>query len=140
MFSNKELIQISETKNSDFSFFGEGERSLCIFFREENQLESSISFLTKILSALKINLEKDTFYHNLIKKESLSIFQLEGKPKHLFLFGITPQEVGLNIEQNDYKSIQINGINVLSADSLETIKNSENLKRTLWGCLKEMTF
>ena len=136
MFSDKELILISETKSSDFSISGNGELGIFILFKDDNEKESSISFLTKVLSAKKINLEKDTNYASLEAAKSISFFQLENKPKHLLLFDIKLSDVGINIEIKPYNFIQINGVNVLFADNLHVIKSDENMKRKLWESLK----
>ena len=137
MFSDKELILIADDKNADLKVSGAGEKGIFLFVAYENEMESLISFLSKILEALKIDLEKDTCLTILKPNDNFSFFQNHQEAKHLFLFGVNPSQIGLNINLGNYKLIHLNKLKVLKSDALSSIQKDEKLKRILWNCLKE---
>ena len=137
MFSDKELILMADEKNANLKVSGLGKKGIFLFVANENEMESLISFLSKILEALKINLEEDTTLTILKPNDNLSFFQNHYDSKHLFLFGVKPKQLGLNINLSNYRLIQLSGVKVLKSDPLSSIQKDEKLKRLLWNCLKE---
>ncbi len=137
MFSDKELILKPDEKSLKIKVSGEGKKGIFLYVTHESEIESLILFLSKILEALKIDLEKDTYLSILKPEDNLSFFQTFRKPKHIFLFGTKPNQLGLNVNFNPYRVVQVNGVKVLKSDTLSSIQKDEKLKRLLWNCLKE---
>ena len=86
-----------------------------------------------------MNLEQDTLCVPLTQDMPCSFRSLnEFNAKHLFVFGLTPQQMGIQAQINNYEPVQLNNCQLFFADNLHELSNNPNKKRALWNYLKEV--
>ncbi len=119
---------------------GDNEKKLLVVIKKEDFSAENRNFLSKILAAVKYELEKDAVIFSLPDGVSFSIADLvkESKMNDVILFGVNPKEVGFSFETIVYVPHCINKVNILIAHGLEQIKVKTDLKKALWAALQQM--
>ena len=135
------VYNISDKENFSQSMFGENQRHILIGFLDE-QHEMLELFLNKIISAAKIDLEKDCL---ILRGSPENIFiptltQIKSfhKIERAVLFGLSGKDLGLNIETHLYIPFEFNNCQFMFADKLSLIENSVERKKALWNGLQTL--
>lgn len=137
IFPDMVLYKLDETVAKTVEFTGNNERDTLIASNITDT--ESLSFLTKILSAVKFDLQNDVALVNLTKQEGISYKDLKNclKFDKLICFGIDMKDLGIHIKAPLYKKTDWNQIQILLAEDLQSIAESQQKKGLLWNALKE---
>jgi hypothetical protein len=141
MFSPDELIFIApERTASDLSEGGFARRIWVLALDEPANSGANTDFLTKVLAAANLNLEKDTLFAAIPASEPVNFStDLKRKqPEHVLVFGLHPSQLGLTIETPLYRPIAFYGVTWLFADALSVLEPDKSRKGQLWSALKQM--
>lgn len=135
------VYNISDTENFNQLVSGDNQRRILIGFLDE-QHEMLELFLNKIISAAKIDLEKDCLILR-GSPENVSIPTLTQiksfhKIEKAVLFGIIGKDLGLNIETHLYIPFAFNNCQFMFTDKLSVIENSVERKKALWNGLQTL--
>ena len=112
---------------------------LVFYFNEKNDDELEL-LLKNILSAAKLDFEKNIALFKLTTQQKYSSSDLFKKlsVKDVLMFGTVPSNLGINYSITPYQPLKIKNKRLLQVDSLEEIKTNVEKKKALWSCLKEM--
>ncbi len=126
------------TVTEGFEYEGENNKYILMLFShgEKSALPAkNRPFLEKILGAVKMTF-KDVAMMNIAGTtpafEGLKSYFV---PSALFLWGIDPQTLG--IKANKYEPVLFDKVKVICLDSLPEIEGNDELKKKLWGILKQ---
>jgi len=138
-FFTTNLYIVSDEKNSDLNFRGSNQKQLVIVYRAED-IPLDEDFLAKILNAVHFDLHQDTTLIELRKDQNFSFKNISKNlsPKQLISLGVTPKNLGLNVNNQLYKPRNIKNCCFLFTDKLSKIAEDKNKKAALWGCLQSM--
>ena len=139
VFFKTNLYIVSDEKNSELNLRGSNQKQLVIVYRIDSAPEDD-TFLTKILGAVKYDLQQDTTLIELREDQHFNFQNIAKKltPRHLISFGLTPNELGLNLTDQLYQPINIGNCSFLFANNLTEISKNTNKKAALWACLQSM--
>ena len=135
-------VYIVNEEDGDLKYSGENKKGILVLFRNstgELLNEKDEIFLKKIMEALKLKWEDAALLNH-----HLFPFTLTNISRHLsfgkaVVFGITPQQIGLQIEAVKYKQAVLNDVKMIFADSLATVaENKKKEKNMLWDSLQKM--
>ncbi len=114
----------------------EGSRSNVLIICSGNLTGEEKIFLGKVLGSVKLNLSDVA----LVSLENAPAFRQLKKAgfSKLLLFGVSPSDVGLNIAHSNYRSVDLQGAQILAGESLSALEASETSKALLWKALKKM--
>ena len=132
---------ISDSENIRAVVSGDNARHILIGFLDEQRDELE-TFLKKIITAAKIDIEKDCLIlrgdAENVSLPSFAQLKSKSKIKKLVLFGINGKDLGFNIETHLYIPFAFNNCQFLFADKLSVIENSQERKKTLWSGLQTL--
>ncbi|NND31751.1 MAG: hypothetical protein HKN76_04110 [Saprospiraceae bacterium] len=101
-----------------------------------------MELLRKILKAIEIDLDQDTFQ---ILSGSGNSFYLSdmlpsssNDPKIIFSFGVSPQDLGMEIKLTHNRPFKLIGHRFLFSHSLKDINSDSEKKRELWKAIQPM--
>jgi len=135
-FIDFKIIDVTDTNTILSACTGSPEKGIFLSYQETDK--SMEPFLSKILSAVKLDLQADVLTLEKTVDNDFSFSALskaQSIDKALF-FGIPPKAVGLQVNVQKYQPLTINGCLFLFADDLKSISEKQELKRALWGALK----
>ena len=140
MFSERDLIfRVPQQSILDLARGGFARQVWVLSAEPEGQAEA-LDFLTKILAAARLNLEKDTLFVRLPAKTQVSILPAL-KVKHgeyILVFGLSPSDIGLTVDIPMYHPLPFYGTTFLFADALSSLEPDKALKSKLWQALQQM--
>lgn len=142
-FIDYKVYNIEENDNEILkkNIFGRNQKGIIIVYSvdvEKFNSENAKDFLEKIVKAIGLNLEQDTLCVPLTQDMPCSFRSLnEFNVKHLFVFGLTPRQMGIQAQISNYESVQLNNCDLFFADNLYELSTNQNKKRALWNHLKE---
>ncbi len=120
--------------------FGSNQKGICFVYECKDSLEEvqkARDFLKKIVGAIRLDFEQDTLSLNVTQDNTCSFRSLkEFNVKHLFVFGRTPSDLGIQAAIPMYKAMTINECAVFFADDLDNLIANQDKKRLLWNHLK----
>lgn len=98
------------------------------------------AFLSKILAAANLDLEKDTLFTEIPERQPLSFINdiKRKQPLRVLVFGLPPAQLGLTIEAPLYQPTIFYGVNWLFADALSVLEPDKSKKSRLWSALKQI--
>jgi hypothetical protein len=141
LFFDGLTLYVPTTKTSaqtHFDYEGENNRYILMLFNhtEKSALPAkNRQFLEKILLAVKMTF-KDVAMMNIAGTQptfaNLKSFFV---PSSLFLWGIDPKTLGIKAEK--YQPVLFDKVKVICVDSLPEIEANDELKKKLWGILKQ---
>lgn len=139
-FYDFQVYQSSSIQIPEEALKGKNEKGLLLVAKEEDFSAENLQFLTKIIAAVKYELEIDTLRLNIPKDQNYGINELlkQEQTKHIIVFGVNPKDLGLSIETIIYQPISINKKTILITHPLEKIKQSQELKKALWASLQQI--
>jgi len=117
---------------------GDNEKKLLLVLREGDLSEENKVFLTKVLSAVSYDLDRDASILVAPKDQAIAVNKMmqSGSYNNCIIFGIDPKEIGFSIEAVSYNPFTIADKKYLIGHSLEKIKTSTQLKKPLWKALQ----
>ncbi len=143
-FIDYKVYNIEENNNEILkkNIFGSNQKGIVVVYSintEEFNSENAKDFLEKIVKAIGLNLEQDTLCVPLTQDIPCSFRSLsEFNAKHLFVFGRTPRQMGIQAKIVNYEPVRLNDCNIFFADNLHELSNNQNKKRALWNYLKSV--
>jgi len=144
-FFNFKVFVLPEGDNPLPPGHGQGQKGLLVVYAPgETPSETLSAFLNKILQAIDYDLDRDAITYYKTPQQPLSLSELlrEGTFRHVLLFGITPAQVGLNLDASPYEPTTWENVHILSADGLEAIyrerrAGGKEKSARLWAMLKQ---
>jgi hypothetical protein len=130
--SDQDFEQIVPNQSQSFT-------TLVVYESDERQ-EDLDTFLTNILAAAKLDLSKDVCILKTTTETAFSFIRLKTKVpiEKVIIFGISPKNIGINLDLKLYKPMVFQNSIFLLADKLTLIHSDVNKKRELWNCLQEI--
>ena len=97
-------------------------------------------FLPKILQAIKLDQERDTWSLHINPGEQISFNHLPERSnlKTVLVFGASPKQLGLQFQVSFYQARKISDLQFLFAPELSIISNSQGDKKELWRALQAL--
>lgn len=129
------------TPEMDLSVKGANEKHLLIVIRTDDFTDRSQMFLAKVMGAAKFDLDRDVAIVSLGEGEGMNFVHLRKQHhfKHCIIFGLKPQELGLNFNIDLYRPKNYLSCDFLFAHSLEKLQTTEiAYKGALWKCLQAL--
>ena len=135
-FLDFKLIQIAETEKILSQCKGRASKGIFICYPSNDNDQRE--FLAKILSAvgLDLNTEVQSLEKTPENDFSFSRLNRENKLSKVFLFGIHPKSIGLQIQIQKYQPFMLNNCLFLIGDDLTSISQNQASKKLLWAALK----
>ncbi len=113
-----------------------------IFVKEAelNQTETKSLLDNIIIKGLKMKLEEVfvSSYSALCGGLRLYNIKAELPVKHIISFGISPEQIGLNVSSQYFQVLKVDTLELLHVPSLTDISKKKTMKANLWGALKAM--
>ena len=140
MFPADELLFLSPEPGTPESAAGGFARRVYVLALAEPACPGNRDFLSKVLSAVQLNLDKDTLFAEIPASLPVSFAaELKKKqPEHVMIFGIHPAQLGLRIDAPLYKPVAFYGVTWLFADAVSVLEPDKNKKGLLWAALKQI--
>ncbi len=140
MFLPDELLFLSPEQPVPGPVTGGFARRVYVLALAEPAFPGAREFLSKVLSSVQLNLDKDTLFAEIPELMQIS-FATELKNRHpeqVLVFGVTPSQLGLHIEAAYYRPLSFYGVTWLFADALSVLEPDKNRKSQLWTALRQM--
>lgn len=132
------LFHIPEFDTKVCNISGEGGKGLlCITESETFGPEEEIT-LKKLITAIKYDFENDIYFLKINKGQSFSVGTLPNTYKDMIVFGLFPDQLGLNIDYNWYEILIFDKSRILFSESIRDINNFHQKKQQLWIKLQHM--
>ena len=134
-----------DIKNPVNWFLGSYEKKIVVLVNDPENLfldDSSLQFLTGILTACKLNLGQVALIN--FNKHPVSYKRLKKdlQPQSLLLFGISAMQIELPFDMPEYKVQSYDNCTILIAPPLQILNSiaeeTKKQKAMLWNCLKKM--
>ncbi len=113
---------------------------LLISLEEPAAATNNRIFLTKVLSAVQLNLDQDTLFVELPAGQPVGLLMdtRRKKPEYVLVFGVPAPQLGLNMAITPYQPFVFQQMTFLFADALPALEMSKEKKGQLWTALKTM--
>ncbi len=137
MFATEELVfRVAEVAVTDLAQGNFTKKILILALKEPNNA-GNIDFVTKVLSAAKLDLAKDTLFAQVPGDTPVNCFGgLPERPEFILVFGLQPAQVGLKALAQPYQPFTLNGCTWLFSDALSVLEPDRAKKGKLWEALK----
>lgn len=138
-FLGKHLTVVPNTVKTDFDVNGSNQKHLMIVYLKSDK-PFNVSFLEKILKAVKYNLTEDVALIGITPEDHFrfSDWQEKFTPQHVIVLGLTPQQIAVHLNHQLYTIQHCSNADFLFTDELTDIESDQSKKAALWGRLKEM--
>lgn len=102
--------------------------------------EQELNLLEKILGAVQLNLNKDTFLLHSTHTRPISFAQLLRNQsfRHFFSFGYTPAALGLHLQVPKYHPLKFREVWLCFSDPLHELLDNKSNKAALWQALQQV--
>jgi len=128
-----------------YKVLGNNKRNIAVVVHFPSEVfvpESDLQFLTKMLSACKLNLADVAIVNHATSEVAIDRLKEQLYPKHVLLFGVEPASIQLPISFPAFKDQAYAGTTYLFAPGLSQLnqetEEAKQAKRKLWDCLKKM--
>ena len=112
---------------------------LILTSHEDAEDDNAKTQLKAILAAIKFDMADDCAVLPFKQNESIAFQKLPLTTfDHLISFGISPKQIGLQINHYNYTSLKILNKSLLFADSISSISNDVSKKKQLWAALQSI--
>jgi hypothetical protein len=140
MFNEDELIYLAPEQSVLEGAEGSFARKALILVQAEPEFAGNRDFLTKVLSAVQLDLERDALLATATPGTALRLMPdlRKNQTEYVLVFGIPPAQLGLNIETSLYRTVFFYGIHWLFADKLSALEPDRAKKGLLWTALKQL--
>jgi DNA polymerase III psi subunit len=137
-FFEYKIFQITDTEQFLESLSGDGKKGILVVLLDEG-LPEGIVFLKKILSSIRIDLEKDALLFRAAPHGILpTVAQLKSVSpiEKVLVFGVSPQRLGFTFEYPMYKRLILNDCQYVFANKLSFLEPNKQAKNDLWKQLQ----
>ncbi|MEO6759284.1 MAG: hypothetical protein ABIO24_07500 [Saprospiraceae bacterium] len=120
---------------------GDFARQVLIISRSEPEAAvNNRNFLTKVLSAVQLSLDRDALFVELPVGQPVSLVMdvRRKKPQAVLVFGISAPQLGLHLHLSPYQPLDFQQMTLLFADALSDLEQDKEKKGLLWTALKTM--
>lgn len=134
VFVTPELNEIS------INLSGNNEKNVLIVYFDDNT-DGMTDYLTKIIGSAQLDLANDCLLLTIKENEKFPLFTTISKEhtiRKAFIMGLTPSQIGLNIQTPQYNPLSFNNCTFIFTEKLSKIHNSPESKKALWACIKEV--
>ncbi len=135
-----QLMNLSHQKDVMGSIAGKNTKKVLIVLADIQKDNPLFQYLTKIVAAVDLDIEKDVGLLILTNNDGFSFSKIVGKMtiETAIFFDVSPRRAGLNINYIKYQWLFIQNRHLLFADDLATIQDSKDLRMALWNALKSL--
>lgn len=142
VFLEKEKEVEGKSALKEFSTLGNNRNHILIIVADNDTLylpDEQLNFLLGILAACNLTMD-DVAILNIKKNKSVTYKTVTDglSPEKLFLFGVTPAEIGLPLDFPNYQVQRYNNQTYLTAPLLSKFQDNKAEKTRLWNCLKQI--
>ena len=138
MFSFEELVFRASDQSVSTLSKGKFARQILVLTLAESD-SNHISFINKVLAAVKLDLEVDALYAEVAPGQAINCFSgLKSPPKFVLVFGLSPKHVRCFANVRAYEPLSINRCTWLFADALSILEPNRDKKTQLWNALKSV--
>lgn len=140
MFSEKDaLFHAPDRSVLEFASGGFAQRILLIALSEPENAGAQ-DFLTKILAAARLNLQKDTLFAQIPAGEPVTVLPAikHKHAEHILVFGLPPGRIGIVADIPLYQPQLFYGATFLFADALSVLEPDKARKGKLWQALQQL--
>ncbi len=119
---------------------GDNQKHVLVVFLDDDS-EGMSDYLSKILQSAKLELARDCLLLTIKDGEKFPRFSTISKEfsiKKTLIMGISPKDMGLNIQTPQYQHLFFNNCTFIFTETLSKIYNSAESKKALWACIKEV--
>jgi hypothetical protein len=116
-------------------------RKTWVFHAEESEAASAArAFLTKMMTAVRLDLEQEVCLCHLSADQGASVAGLVStyKPRHILVFGVPAPALGLRINILPYQPVNFYDTDWIFADALPVLEHDKDLKGRLWTAMKQV--
>lgn len=140
MFSENDKVYKIATKSLLEIASGGYSRRVFVVLQAEPEHPGNLDFLKKILMAAGLDFEKDTLFAETKDSEPTTILSvLKSKhPNQVLVFGVSPGQIGLNVQAAFYRPVVFYGTTFLFSEKLSSIEPDKTRKTNLWQALRQM--
>lgn len=117
---------------------GSSESHYIVVVSETESLPDNIQQLEAILKAIQIDLYSQVQLIQMKPNQRIRVKEINQIAGYLFLFGVTPNSVGITFPCISYQFYKANNMYLVFSEGLSTIKTQTESKRRLWACLKSL--
>ena len=145
-FFDFKIFKVPENDFSGTALSSKNQKGMLLFFSgEENEQEELLVFLSKILQAIQIDLKQDTCFINSLLKPSFNLsYVLQKKEANIVvIFGLKPQNLGIQFALPPYHIIEHQNIQYLWVDDLKAIhlerqNGGKKMSGMLWRSIQQL--
>lgn len=132
------LFHVPEFDSKTHNISGEGDRKLlCISDADSFGPDEEIT-IKRLISAIKYDFDKDIYFLKINKGQSFSVGTLPISYKDMIVFGVLPDQLGLNIDYKWYEILIFDQTRILLSESISDINKFPQKKQQLWVKLQQM--
>lgn len=140
MKSTQTLYHIPEIKLEDHLTAELKTKKLVVLRSKEDESTAIDEMFHKMMAAIHIDIDKDVAIIRL--EDSAEVLESvnwisKSMNQHVLVFGLSPAQIGLNINHLPYRPMRLYNSSILFCHTLEAIHFDVNLKKRLWKALKE---
>ncbi|MFZ1751661.1 MAG: hypothetical protein WAU01_15790 [Saprospiraceae bacterium] len=117
---------------------GKGLKKLLIILDQKSQNEPNLAILSKMMSAIKYDLDEDVHLLFLDSKSTISLGASAISYHDLIVFGIEPPQLGIHVEYEVGKILNFEHSRVLFCEHFEIVIPDHQKKNHLWKNLQNM--
>ncbi|MEO7175347.1 MAG: hypothetical protein ABIV51_05820 [Saprospiraceae bacterium] len=138
-FESSSFYAIPTGLHPDINITGENQKGLVVVYRSEKSQKEAKLFLEKIVSAIKMDPDRDAKFIYLPPKHSISLFSMNIEPiNQILLFGISPAEIGIHILFETYTNFPVQKSRLFVCHSVDLLAENVELKKGLWTKLQNI--
>lgn len=145
ILAKDELRATVHTSTGPYRFLGKNQRNVSVIARYTHDPyipEQDLEFLTKLLSACKLNLGDVAIINDSVQAVKFQKLNEELAPKYVLMFGLEPSELGLPLSFPQLKPQSFSNCNFLFIPPIgELLPDNPEVRETkkkLWESLKKM--
>lgn len=133
-----QVFNLPEHNAESFSLIGSEEGKLLVVVDESAFGTEEETMLNNMISAIKFDPKSDISKLILKQGQSVILSNLQRDFNNILVFGVIPEQLGLNIEYKLYDILHFEKCRMLICDSIIEIKTVIQKKQLLWSRLQEM--
>ncbi len=136
--TDKVLLIPSDKNGESYTLAGKGLKHLVVVVARTSSGDVELELLDKMMKAIQYSLDEDVVL--IIKEQDslLAISNIVSSWQDMILFGVAPEEVGFQIDNNPYRILPFEKKRLLIVDSLQSISSSAEKKKVLWSLFQKM--
>jgi hypothetical protein len=137
MYTDRDtLFNMPDETHSTAETFGCGRQNVLLVVKRDQYSDTESEFLKNIIKAVKLDIAEDC--EVLLLGQNRSVIHMHFQKDHevVIVFGLKPDEVGMQISHQLYSILPMGKRLYLFVDELPSIQKDQTLKTKLWNTLK----